>query len=351
MIRSWRTPIWHRISRRWLPYGTLRPNTSLTEPKLVDAKNALVEIARNPDDVEKLVNELPPDCRNVLGLKVLQTYSNTEHDAFVATLRGSSVRSLAIACLSRHFGQDFRKVFDSVDENQDGVLQRQEFSRFFSCYSRKTTSSLDGLDDDVVEPPTQRQLFYFGLNSAIPFVVFVFLDNSIMIIGGDIVDDMIGSAFKLSTLACAAVANTFADVIGISIGNTVEALTEKMGIPAANFTTAQTKLPLVRRVGMISGSFGIFVGCIMGMTPLLFIDEDVKAMKEAFKNLDADDDGFIQAREIQKLVATLNSSIVLSDDTLQKLVASFDKDGDGKISFAEFSDKYSSWQKELGASR
>eukprot|EP00406_Dinophysis_acuminata_P019864 CAMPEP_0179343404 /NCGR_PEP_ID=MMETSP0797-20121207/70947_1 /TAXON_ID=47934 /ORGANISM="Dinophysis acuminata, Strain DAEP01" /LENGTH=59 /DNA_ID=CAMNT_0021057733 /DNA_START=1 /DNA_END=176 /DNA_ORIENTATION=+ len=57
-----------------------------------------------------------------------------------------------------------------------------------------------------------------------------------MILGGDVVDDAIGSAFQLSTLACAAVANTFADVVGISIGNSVEAVTARLGLPPARLT-------------------------------------------------------------------------------------------------------------------
>merc|ERR1711920_668435 len=87
--------------------------------------------------------------------------------------------------------------------------------------------------------PTNRQLSLFALNSSIPFVVFGALDNSIMIIGGDVVDELIGSSLHLSTLACAAVANTFADVVGISIGNTVESLTTKLGVPSANLTHGQ----------------------------------------------------------------------------------------------------------------
>merc|ERR1712224_1128678 len=108
--------------------------------------------------------------------------------------------------------------------------------------------------------PSIRQLFWFSLNSEIPFFVFGCLDNSLMIAGGDLVDDMIGSHFALSTLACAALANTFADCLGISVGNTVESLVGKLGLPQANLTASQSELPVVHRLGLVSGSVGILIG-------------------------------------------------------------------------------------------
>ena len=55
-----------------------------------------------------------------------------------------------------------------------------------------------------------------------------------MIVGGDVVDDLIGSTFHLSTLACAAWANTFADVFGMSVGSTVN--------PVSSFLSVLTQL-------------------------------------------------------------------------------------------------------------
>merc|ERR1712217_627229 len=131
-------------------------------------------------------------------------------------------------------------------------------------------------------------------------IVFGFLDNSIMIIGGDVVDDLIGSTFQLSTLACAALANTFADVIGISIGNTVEAMTTRLGLPPARLTSAQAESKLVRRLGLLAGSAGILLGCILGMSPLLFIDHEKKALKDAFSRFDKDGSGSLEVEEIQQ---------------------------------------------------
>merc|ERR1712194_271751 len=108
-----------------------------------------------------------------------------------------------------------------------GRISKGEFRR----YLVRASKNIAGVE---VTRPTNRQLVFFAINSAIPMLVFGCIDNSIMIVGGDVVDDMIGSTFRLSTLACAGLANTFADVVGISIGNSVEALTSKMGLPSAS---------------------------------------------------------------------------------------------------------------------
>merc|ERR1719210_2385758 len=157
--------------------------------------------------------------------------------------------------MSKHFGIDFRSEFNAMDSDGSGTIDRNEFKR----YLIKRLPTLSQADSSR---PSNKQLALFALNSAIPFVVFGMLDNSIMILGGDVVDDLIGSWLHLSTLACAAVANTFADVVGISIGNSVEALTVRLGLPEAHLTAAQAELPLVRRLGLASGSIGILVGCV-----------------------------------------------------------------------------------------
>mmetsp|Transcript_33761 Transcript_33761/g.61187 ORF Transcript_33761/g.61187 Transcript_33761/m.61187 type:complete len:242 (+) Transcript_33761:48-773(+) len=199
---------------------------------------------------------------NVLSTKLKE---RSMEDIFQG-LSTSDVRALGMAAVSKHYSKDFAEAFQAFDTDQDGKVSRGEFKRFLR-------SECDSPSADT-EPPSTRQLLLFGLNSAIPFVVFGALDNSIMIVGGDMVDDLIGSTFKLSTLACAALANTFADVVGISIGNTVESATSRMGLPQAELSQQQSQLPMVRRLGIFSGSAGIFVGCIFGMTPLLFKQAD-----------------------------------------------------------------------------
>jgi len=211
---------------------------------------------------------------NIVVECIRQELKDNEFDMFLRRLPSDDVRAVAIAALSRTFNQDFKTIFKELDTNKDGQISMTEIKRYLVGLSEG--GALGGS-----EPPTRRQYLLFGLNSAIPFVVFGALDNSIMILGGDVIDDLIGGYMKLSTLACAALANTFADVFGISIGNSVEAFTKKLGLPGAKLTAGQKELPAVRRVGLFSSSFGIFVGCIIGMTPLLFMEQ--KCEKEGHR--------------------------------------------------------------------
>ena len=47
-----------------------------------------------------------------------------------------------------------------------------------------------------------------------------------------------------------------------------------------------------KAVGLFSSSLGISIGCIMGMVPLLFMEDDwTKEMREVFSKLDVDGNG------------------------------------------------------------
>merc|ERR1719401_533724 len=241
------------------------------------------------------------------------------------------VRALGVAALSRHFKVDFQEVFQDLDQDNSGCISKTEFKR----YVTKILPQMQQKAEAAM--PTRRKLMLFALNSAIPFVVFGALDNSIMILGGDVVDDLVGSTFQLSTLACAAIANTFADVLGISIGNTVEALSAKLGVPAAKLSPAQVEMPFVRRLGLASGSLGILVGCIIGMTPLLFMDPDAKALKEAFAKVDENGSGELDLYELLR-VLRIAGLLEDQDETKQIEAALVDLglDVGGKFSVRHF---------------
>jgi len=235
----------------------------------------LVNAAERPAGLQAVLQETCVDTRAKLASAAITACLEDDRDVdkLIANLSKEDIRALGIAAMSVHFGKDIRDEFDKVDKDHSGSVSGAEFRRY-------VTKVLPEHQQNDASRPTNRQLSLFALNSSIPFIVFGCLDNSIMIVGGEVVDDVIGSTLQLSTLACAAVANTFADVLGISIGNTVESSTAKLGVPPPGLTHGQTQLPLVRRIGLASGSGGIFIGCIMGMAPLLFMENDKKEDKK-----------------------------------------------------------------------
>ncbi|EFN52363.1 hypothetical protein CHLNCDRAFT_15662, partial [Chlorella variabilis] len=63
--------------------------------------------------------------------------------------------------------------------------------------------------------PSWRQLAAIGIASGLPFVVFGFLDNGIMLVAGEQIDAVFGARFGLTTLASAGLGNLVADVVGV----------------------------------------------------------------------------------------------------------------------------------------
>jgi len=132
--------------------------------------------------------------------------------------------------------------------------------------------------------PTAQQLQRLFVNSAVPFVAFGIVDQSVLIYMGDIIDNSVGVTFGLPTLAAAAMGQIFSDTAGVTFGGAIEATAMRLGLPLPGFTDEQQKLAVVRRVGTIGGICGVVTGCLIGMLNLVVIDlaaaERAKKAKE-----------------------------------------------------------------------
>ncbi|XP_033224800.1 uncharacterized protein LOC117177870 isoform X1 [Belonocnema kinseyi] len=134
----------------------------------------------------------------------------------------------------------------------------------------------------TVPQPSNRDLMRVLIANAIPFIGFGFLDNFIMIIAGDQIEVLLGTWITLSTMAAAAIGNTFSDVLGIGSAYYVEVLAQKIGFKQPKLTPIQLNMPKSRRSANIGRVLGVTIGCILGMTPLLFLRNDKK--KESAEN-------------------------------------------------------------------
>lgn len=124
------------------------------------------------------------------------------------------------------------------------------------------------------DEPSAAQLRSLFVCSAVPFVVFGFADNSLMLLFGEAIEVFAGSRLGISTMAAAALGNLFSDAMGIGIGKRVEALFERWGVLDVAITDAQRGHAKARRADRWSAVVGIAVGCILGMWPLLLFDEE-----------------------------------------------------------------------------
>ncbi|XP_068231783.1 transmembrane protein 65 [Palaemon carinicauda] len=124
--------------------------------------------------------------------------------------------------------------------------------------------------------PTVSELRKLAIFNALPFVGFGFLDNLIMIVAGDYIDTTIGVGLGISTMAAAALGNTVSDLAGIGSAWYVENIAVKIGIKPPNLCHEQLEMTSARWSSNIGRGAGVVLGCLLGMFPLLFLNQQTE---------------------------------------------------------------------------
>ena len=86
-------------------------------------------------------------------------------------------------------------------------------------------------------------------------------------------------------MCAAALGNIVSDLCGVPAGNYIEALSDKAKIPRPHLSPAQEAMAAVRHAKHAGIGLGLTVGCLLGMLPLLFIDEDHSVKQKAKQRL------------------------------------------------------------------
>ncbi|GIY23903.1 transmembrane protein 65 [Caerostris darwini] len=152
-------------------------------------------------------------------------------------------------------------------------LNNKERTILFEELQRFQTQAAAIKEDAHPDPPTKEQLQALVAHSAVPFIGFGFLDNLIMIVAGDYIDTTIGVTLGISTMAAAGLGNTLSDVAGIGSAFYVERFAARIGVKLPPLTPAQTALSRSRWCINLGRAFGVTIGCLLGMFPLLFRKE------------------------------------------------------------------------------
>ncbi|KAL7030224.1 hypothetical protein ACKWTF_006581 [Chironomus riparius] len=147
-------------------------------------------------------------------------------------------------------------------------------------YTKLNHSSFPNKCVAATPKPKANDLLKLCLINSLPFVGFGFLDNFTMIIAGDYIEYSVGTVMTISTMAAAALGNTISDVLGIGSAVYVERIVEVIGIRPPDLTPIQMEMKSARRASNFGRVFGIVVGCLLGMIPLIFMknkeEEDAK---------------------------------------------------------------------------
>ncbi|GAB5370020.1 hypothetical protein AAMO2058_001456500 [Amorphochlora amoebiformis] len=183
-------------------------------------------------------------------------------------------------------------------------VSRQDFKKMFPMLRAgrglEVNATVDESDTEGVKPPSLTQLTAVGVQASIPFLIFGFLDNFIMILAGDMIDAQIGAALNLSVMASAALGNTVSDFIGQTAGGAIGQTAERLGWPDARLTDGQASLKISKRTHQFGTVVGIIVGCLLGMVPLLFMEsKQDKTLRKAFGLLDEDGDGVVDQQNLE----------------------------------------------------
>ena len=135
------------------------------------------------------------------------------------------------------------------------------------------------------QPPPRKVLWYHFMISAIPMIGFGYVDNTIMLRAGDLIDSTVGDTLKLDTMAAAGLGQSISDVCGVLFGSSIAAFASHLGLKAAKFSDSQKDLRSVRYFGTAGAAVGVFLGCCLGMTNLLFMDLGAKERERKEREL------------------------------------------------------------------
>ncbi|KHN81824.1 Transmembrane protein 65 [Toxocara canis] len=158
---------------------------------------------------------------------------------------------------------------------EDGIKAREITAQLRPEERRHLLDALEELDKQQTvthREMTREQIKQLFLINTVPFVGFGFLDNMVMIIAGEYIDQWLGAWLAISTMAAAALGNIISDVAGVGLAHYVEFLVCRFGLKHPVLTSEQLESSLARTVINAGRAFGLIVGCLIGMFPLLFFD-------------------------------------------------------------------------------
>lgn len=115
----------------------------------------------------------------------------------------------------------------------------------------------------------------------------------------------------------------------------------KLGLPAAGLTVAQLSSKGAYRARICAQVLGISIGCLLGMCPLLLIDEDRRKLKSSFEDADKDNDGMLTTLELS--MALHRSGLMVDEEEIEWLVQRCGKTTHTSLNFDEFVELAKHW--------
>lgn len=239
---SYRCPLRTRLAAAWKHH---HHDPKASTPHTVE--RAAVKLLRKPEKAAEVLTKLPVEQR----------------------------RSVALAWALTELEEEFVKA----DRDKDGKLTYAEFKSWAQEVINTGPTRVE------LEEPTRWQLGAVAVATSVPFIGFGMVDNGLMVIFGDALDGTMGMWFGCSMLASAALGNAISNVFGMLLHGTITKGADRLGLPDARLTLSQRKLPSVHLWSTAGSTVGVFTGCLLGMTPLLLMDQTKKEEERASAKL------------------------------------------------------------------
>jgi len=113
-------------------------------------------------------------------------------------------------------------------------------------------------------PGRHRRMAKAFVMKALPMIPFGFIDNFIMILAGNAIEASLASTLGLSAMAAAGLGNAASDAVGAMSQDRVDSVLGRMGLGGQLEGGRAEAL-----AGLAGGAFGVAVGALAGMFPLL----------------------------------------------------------------------------------
>ncbi|KAF5226111.1 hypothetical protein ECC02_000672 [Trypanosoma cruzi] len=218
---------------------------------------------------------------------------------FLSSLSGDALRSLlVIGTTQEYFGQDAVEAqLRAVDKDQDDNISSQDYDAWVNTAVRERVAmrfELPRATAHVHDTTTSKASILpnttaaaagyipwglwhrIALSSAVPFMAFGMLDNTIFITAGDAIDKRFAEAFGMSTMAAAALGGVVSGTAGIQMHGLAERMAQRSRLARPpTLTPSQSASASNGSATRVGSTLGMILGLLFGMTPLLLLSVPV----------------------------------------------------------------------------
>ncbi|EOD31866.1 Hypothetical protein EMIHUDRAFT_231304 [Emiliania huxleyi CCMP1516] len=147
-----------------------------------------------------------------------------------------------------------------------GTVKYDALQRWQEQQARATG---DGEGEGSLAAPARGELAKLSVSVGVPMIGFGFADNFLMITFGETIDSHFSQ--YVSTMAAAGLGNLMSNLVGLRLADAIEQASERMGLPTPRLSAAQRATTAARIASFGGLSAGVTIGCLLGMSPLLFV--------------------------------------------------------------------------------